>query len=114
VLLWAAVDDRPLWYVNLQEPLARTPLGFDTVDHLLDVVVELDRSSWRWKDEDELEEGVGAGMFSPADARRFRSWGERARDRVLRGDPPFDRDWSAWRPDPAWPVPELPAGWDRP
>jgi hypothetical protein len=34
------------WYVNLQAPLVRAPLGFDTVDHALDVVIPLDRSSW--------------------------------------------------------------------
>jgi uncharacterized protein len=31
---------------------------------------------------------------------------------VLAGEPPFDRDWQDWRPDPRWPVPELPDGWD--
>jgi hypothetical protein len=25
---------------------------------------------------------------------------------------PFDRDWSGWRPDPTWPLPELPPGWN--
>jgi len=24
---------------------------------------------------------------------------------------PFDRDWSTWRPDPAWPLPALPTDW---
>jgi Protein of unknown function (DUF402) len=52
VLLWAAEDRRCVWYVNLEDPLERTPIGFDTVDHALDVLIELDRSSWRWKDEE--------------------------------------------------------------
>lgn len=50
------------WYVNLQEPLRRTSLGFDTMDHLLDVVVSHDRSEWRWKDEDELA-SAGADTY---------------------------------------------------
>jgi hypothetical protein len=31
---------------------------------------------------------------------------------VLAGEPPFDRDWKDWRPDPGWPFPQLPEGWD--
>jgi uncharacterized protein len=26
---------------------------------------------------------------------------------------PFDQGWESWRPDPEWPLPEVPAGWDR-
>lgn len=113
VLLWTAEEDRRVWYVNLQDPLTRSALGFDTVDHALDVVVELDRSSWRWKDEDELAEAVDRGLFTPAEASDFRAWGERAVERILSMEPPFDRSWDTWRPDPAWGVPELPDGWDR-
>jgi hypothetical protein len=112
VLRWSANTGRAVWYVNLQAPLERTSIGFDTVDHALDVLVELDRSSWRWKDEDELDEAVANGLFSEADAEGFRRWGERARDRILSGDAPFDRDWSDWRPDPGWPTPGLVPGWD--
>src|SRR5262245_7999825 len=113
VLRWTGGTGRTLWYVNLQAPLDRTSIGFDTVDHALDLLVELDLSGWRWKDEDELDEAVADGLFSEADARSFRSSGELARDRILTGDPPFDRDWSDWRPDPGWPVPELVPGWDE-
>jgi hypothetical protein len=113
VLLWTAEEDRRVWYVNLQDPLTRSSIGFDTVDHALDVVVELDRSSWRWKDEDELAEAVDRGLFTPAEASDFRDWGERAVERILSMEPPFDRSWDTWRPDPAWGVPELPEGWDH-
>jgi Protein of unknown function (DUF402) len=111
VLLWTQ-DARRVWYVNLQDPLTRTSLGFDTVDHALDVVIELDRSSWRWKDEEELTEAVRDGLFSQEEAADFRAWGERAVSRILVAEPPFDRDWSGWRPDPSWPMPELRPGWD--
>ena len=100
------------WYVNLQTPLARTPVGFDTVDHAIDVVIPLDRSSWSWKDEVELAEAVALGLFTEQDAAWFRHWGERGVEHVLLGQPPFDRDWAGWRPDPAWGPPELPHGWD--
>ena len=51
-------------------------------------------------------------MFSEEDAAWFRYWGERAVEHVLLREPPFDRDWSTWRPDPSWETPELPTGWD--
>jgi hypothetical protein len=111
VLLWTA-DQRRVWYVNLQDPLERTPIGFDSVDHALDVVVELDRSSWRWKDEEELAEAVRDGLFSEVEAADFYAWGARAVDRIVSREAPFDRDWDDWAPDPGWPVPELPDGWD--
>jgi len=99
------------WYVNLQDPLRRTAMGFDTVDHVLDAIVEPD-GSWRWKDEDELEKVIARGAFTPAQADAFRAEGERGVRRILDREPPFDRDWTTWRPDPSWPIAELPPGWD--
>jgi hypothetical protein len=113
LLIWSPGDPRPRWYVNLQAPLARTTLGFDTTDHVLDVLIPPDRSGWRWKDEQELAEVVSLGLFSPEEAAGFRWWGRRAVEHVLLRQPPFDLEWDGWLPDPAWPIPELPAGWDE-
>jgi hypothetical protein len=113
MLFWDASWTPLTWYVNLQSPRRRTPVGFDYVDHVLDLLVVPDRSSWEWKDEDELEEAVRRGLFTPEDARAFRTDGEAALRLLLESRPPFDRDWTGWRPDPSWPPPELPAGWDR-
>jgi uncharacterized protein len=113
VLLLLNDDRSPRgWYVNLQTPLTRTPVGFDTVDHALDVLVTLDRSSWTWKDEDELAEAIALGLFTEADAASFRYWGERAVEHLVLRQAPFDVPWEDWRPDPTWSVPELPLGWD--
>jgi predicted RNA-binding protein associated with RNAse of E/G family len=95
------------WYINLQSPLRRTDVGFDTREHVLDVLIPPDRSSWAWKDEDELAQAVEEGLFTEDEAARFRAAGERAVEQVLLREPPFDRDWEAWRPDPAWETPEL-------
>jgi hypothetical protein len=95
------------WYVNLQEPLRRARLGFDTDDLVLDVWVKPD-GSWSWKDEDELHEAVRLGRFTEAEAGEIRAEGER----VL-AEWPFPTGWEEWRPDPGWPVPVLPDGWDR-
>ncbi len=113
VLLFFHPDWTPrTWYVNLEKPLERTHLGFDTEDRILDVVVEPDLSGYRWKDEDELEQAVALGLFTPEQAEELREEGGRALRRLLDRQPPFDADWTVWRPDPSWPVPTLPAGWD--
>jgi protein associated with RNAse G/E len=106
--------DRALqhYYINIQAPMRRTATGFDTVEYLLDVVIAADRSTWAWKDEDELQEAVDRSVFSPDDAEWFHHWGERAVEHVLLGEPPFDRDWGGWRPEPSWEIPKLPKGWD--
>jgi hypothetical protein len=100
------------WYVNLQEPLRRTAIGFDYLDEELDAVVALDGSSWTWKDEDELAESVRRGIITLDRAAQLRVEGEALVRRIVDRDPPFDREWTSWRPDPSWSVPELPAGWD--
>jgi hypothetical protein len=101
------------FYVNLQDPLRRTRIGFDTTDHILDAVVEPDRSSWRWKDRDDLAEAVDRGLFTPDQAESFFAEGERAVARIVDGEPPFDRDWATWEPEATWPLPRLVSGWDE-
>lgn len=100
------------WYVNLQDPLRRSAVGFDTEDHVLDVIIELD-GTWRWKDEDELADAVERGLFTDHEAERFRRHGLEAVRRLPDREPPFDREWSSWRPDPSWSAPRLPEGWER-
>lgn len=100
------------YYVNLQTPLVPSPAGFDTVEHLLDVTIAPDRSNWSWKDEDELDQAISHGLFTPEQGSWFRYWGERAVEHVLLREPPFDQDWEDWGPDPAWDEPVLPASWD--
>ena len=113
VLLFFGADWSPLfWYVNLEESLRRTEIGFDTLDRQLDAIVGFD-GSWRWKDEDELAEAIRRGVTPADEEPRLRDAGERAVRRILDREPPFDRDWITWRPEPSWPPPELPEGWER-
>ena len=100
------------WYVNLEDPLRRSPVGFDTLDHKLDVIVELD-GSWRWKDEDQFAEIIERGLLAPEEETLLRAEAQDAVRRIAERERPFDRDWFGWRPDPAWPTPTLPVGWDR-
>ena len=103
-LFWSR--DRVLdhWYVNFEQPLRRTPLGVDTFDEKLDLIVRPD-GSYIWKDEDELEQAAALGLLDPDEVRA-------EAQRVL-DEWPFPTGWEDWRPDPSWPVPQLPPGWDR-
>jgi predicted RNA-binding protein associated with RNAse of E/G family len=110
--VWDASWNFAGWYVNIETPLGRTATTYDYVDHCLDVLIPPDRSTWTWKDEDELEEAVALGIFSPANAEAFRAEGTAAVERIIGGEQPFDRDWSDWRPDPSWQRSHLPDSWE--
>jgi len=104
--LWHFWDENgslAYWYVNFEQPLRRTELGFDYQDEKLDIVVEPD-GRWYLKDEDELEQAAGLGLVD-ADAVRAEA------ARVLAA-PPWPSGWEDWQPDPAWSIPKLPEGWD--
>src|SRR5688500_4032149 len=76
------------WYVNLQEPIRATAVGDDTMEQILDVVIEPDLS-WRWKDEDELDEAIGLGVLTPLQAESVRGEGVRVIRRLEARKPPF-------------------------
>jgi hypothetical protein len=106
------------WYVNLEDPFRRwddgAAAGVDTADHALDLLVAPDRS-WQWKDEDEFAERTGhPDYWDTAQAAAVRAEGERVAAAAGAGAFPFDGTWTDFRPDPAWPVPGRPTGWDRP
>ena len=112
LLFWRESGGFRNWYVNLERPLERTSRGFDYADLLLDIVVAPDRSTWHLKDEDHLEAALAAGLILPDEAAAVRAEAERVA-RVIEADgPPFCDGWERWTPDPSWPVPELPDGWD--
>jgi len=110
-LFWRDADDRFLgWYVDILEPLRRTSLGFDTRDLILDVVIYPDRT-WHWKDEDELTWHQEQGYIAPQEAEAIRNEGKRAVALLEAHDPLFEEGWTLWRPDPAWSIPHVTAGW---
>ena len=101
------------WYVNLQMPFRRTPLGIEAMDLMLDVVAEPDLT-WRWKDADQFDRIVAASIFDAEVAERVRAEAASAIRRIKAVEPPFSEPWPSWRPDPSWTIPVLPDGWDRP
>lgn len=101
------------WYVNLEEPHRRWSRGLDTRDHVLDIWVPRPRR-WEWKDVDEFDAAVAQGRFTQAQADEVRAEGQRVIEVVERWGAPFDERWERFRPDPAWPRPDLPDDWNTP
>jgi hypothetical protein len=109
-LFWRSPDDFWGWYVNLEAPHAWHARGCDTRDHILDIFCETP-GEWQWKDEHELAEAVANGAVTASFADGVRAEGERVAAMIERWDPPFCDEWEVWRPDPSWPVAELPEDW---
>ena len=101
------------WYVNLQEPIRRTKIGFDTMDHALDVVIHPDMSSWEWKDDDEFQEAQKVGYFSAEKAREIWLEGERAVKLITSERRSMYEKWATWQANPEWGIPKLSPNWDK-
>ena len=111
-LMWEAGQTKlDCWYIQLQEPLRRTRVGFDTMDQVLDIVIWPDKSRWKWKDEDEFAEAVAIGMYSAEEAAAIRTEGEMAIAQFETNQPPFCEPWEDWRPPEDWETAALPEGW---
>ena len=112
LLLWTeGFRELLLWYVNLEDPLVRTPIGFDYLDQLLDIEIAADLSAWRWKDEDEFQEAIAGGLLTPRHADVIRTEGEGVIAALNDRRSPFDEPWPQWRPEPGWRLPGFPEGW---
>ncbi len=101
-LFWSDDDERAFsaYYVNMEEPFRRTPLGVDTNDHTLDVMVTPEHE-WRWKDAEQMAERVEQGVFSAEFAAAVQAEGERVIEVIERRGSPFSDGWEQWQPDEA-------------
>jgi hypothetical protein len=113
-LMWEAGTHKfRFWYVHLQEPLRRTSIGFDTMDQMLDIVINPDRTYWRWKDEDEFSEAEAMGVYSHAKVASIRAEGERVIAMMRGNASPFCAGWENWTPPVEWTIPNFPGGWEK-
>jgi predicted RNA-binding protein associated with RNAse of E/G family len=108
LLSWTIEWGFQSYYINMQSPLREHGATLEFTDLFLDARIPPERDTYEWKDEQELAEAVRRGFLTEAEAQEVRRAGERAIERVLRREPPFDEDWEAWRPDPAWGPLDLP------
>jgi hypothetical protein len=101
------------WYLNVQEPFRRTPIGYDTQDLELDIWIPSDGDgSWSFKDDDLLETRVDEGRFTTAEIEEIRREGARIGKTLDNGGGWWDTAWSRWAPPPDWAAQPLPEGWD--
>lgn len=98
------------WYVNLEQPMTRTSVGFDFEDLILDLWIGVDKQ-WRWLDVEEFNRARELELLKPAEVEETRAAGERALAAAIAGDPPFGAGWEEWQPDPGWPCPTLDPAW---
>lgn len=99
------------WYVNLEAPYVRTPVGVDTTDLSLDLVVWPDLI-WEWKDEHLEKHFEDLGVFTPEESRRIRAHGEQVIAAVEARRPPFDGSFLDWRSPEHWGAPVVHEDWD--
>jgi hypothetical protein len=98
------------WYVNFQAPVVRSSVGFDTLDHELDLW-SADGETWHWKDEELLDQRVAEGLFTADEAATIRADGRGVRSELETAGPWWDRRWAEWSPNAAWPRPTLDGVW---
>jgi hypothetical protein len=110
----ASTGNEACFYVDALELWRDTPLGWDTCDQELDLVAWPDLSEWFWKDEAEFQERIDLGLLSAEDGAAARAELEAVTREIeaREGVWASAARWRAWRPDPSWPIPELPDGWD--
>jgi hypothetical protein len=89
------------WYFNLQDPFRRTPIGYDTEDHELDLVQRVD-GALSFKDVEAFEELTRLGRYSPARAVGIRELGNELAATINAGAGWWDADWSRWTPPTTW------------
>lgn len=109
---WAPPPERRFlgWYVNLEAPYARTAIGVDTTDDVLDVVVS-PSLEWRWKDEHLVEEWIAAGVYTREEFDEIYDHGRQAIADVEVGRFPFDGSLTDWEPDAGWSIPSIHPEW---
>lgn len=100
------------WKVDVIRPLRRFAVGFEYLDLELDVSVDTAGEA-TIVDEDEFMESCRRGVIDDAEASAVRREAEAALRAARAREWPFEDDWARWRPDPTWPRPALPRGWDQ-
>ncbi|MGE3075700.1 MAG: DUF402 domain-containing protein [Dehalococcoidia bacterium] len=110
-LFWEGPErEFTMYYVNFEEPFRRTPLGVDTNDHTLDIVIKPD-FSWEWKDFDDFEGTLTAGTYSPEFAEFVRNSAQQVLKDLESRASPFNDPWPAWTPPTSWTRPMLHPRW---
>ncbi|GIH04605.1 hypothetical protein Rhe02_26720 [Rhizocola hellebori] len=103
--------EHAFWYFNLQDAPRRTPIGFDTLDHELDLLWRVGAPTWEWKDVEEFAK-TGEARY-PGRVHEIQAEGDRVAKLLDAGERWWDESWASWQPDPQWAAPTLPAHWEE-
>lgn len=99
------------WYVNFQAPYRRSGIGIETLDHVLDILIQ-PNGEWTYKDAEEIDEAVALGLYSEEEAGRVRADAERVGRMITSGDQWWSSEWAAWTPPQRMRDPRgFPDGW---
>jgi len=99
------------YYINFQQPFARTHCGIDAIDLDLDLDIDPDLT-FKWKDEDDYQKAIDYGLLTPKWLQGIEDAKPEIFERLEKRQYPFDGSWLDWKPDPSWEPPPLPENWD--
>ena len=61
---------------------------------------------------DEFDLFRACGLIDPTTAERILPDADSVIARIENDESPSNSAWPTWRPDPLWPIPKLPEGWE--
>lgn len=110
-LLWDHKSDQfNCYYINYQLPYQRSHCGFDTLDLDLDIVID-PQYTWKWKDEDDYQEGIREGGIKREWVDGIEQSHAEVFNRIEKRSYPLDGSWLNWQPEREWFPPTLPEKW---
>ena len=113
VLFWNHETNEFLcYYINFQLPFQRGHSAINTLDLDLDIVIDPD-FNYQWKDVDDYEKGIKAGVILPEWVDKIETAKVEVLEKLENRQYPFDGSWRDWMPDPGWSLPTLPENWDK-
>lgn len=96
------------WYVNFEFPAQPTPTGISTMDLVIDIWVNPDRS-WQWKDRDDYRRALDDHLLAPSIRGEIDTETALVLDELSSASGPFSDEWVDFQPDPGWATPRLTA-----
>lgn len=100
------------WYVNFELPMQLTPSGIASMDLVVDIWVNPDRT-WQWKDRDDFQQLLNDGTLDRSVAGHVEAEAVDLLRELKNVSGPFAQHWLDFRPAPDWSMPKLPDefGW---
>lgn len=96
------------WYVNFELPAEPTPTGTATMDLVVDLWVNPDRT-WHWKDREDFRSVLDDHTLDPGIQEQIDAETDQLLGELQSRSGPFADHWLDFRPEPGWSTPTLPA-----